>query len=77
MLIPPESLAAGTLRAIAEEFVSREGGLSADIPRETEQVLRMLANGTAVLCFEQDDQGAGTCNILMREEWERRVIPPS
>lgn len=80
MLIPPDALAPDTLRALCEEFVSRDGTQTGDLCEAAEQVMRMLHQGKAVLCFgevtESEDgshEGEGpSCQILMREEWEKR-----
>lgn len=72
MLIPPEAVAPETLRAIAEEFVSRDGTQTGDLRHEADKILRLLACGQAVLCFEADGEEGGTCAILMRAEWEKR-----
>lgn len=80
MLIPPSALAPDTLRAVCEEFVSRDGTQAGDLREAAEKVMRMLRDGHAVLCFEEaaeseDGGGEGEgprCQILMREEWEKR-----
>lgn len=80
MLIPPDALAPDTLRALCEEFVSRDGTQTGDLREAAEKVMRMLRDGRAVLCFEEateSEDGGGdgegpSCQVLMREEWEKR-----
>ena len=61
MLIPHRSLTAATLRAVVEEFVTRDGTDHSYVQRRVEVVLRQLDSGQVALHF--DDETA-TCNIL-------------
>ncbi len=76
MLIPYEALTPDTLRALCEEFVSRDGTQTGDLHEAAQKVIRLLESGRAVLSFdevEEDENGeAPSCQILMREEWEKK-----
>ena len=61
MQIPHPTLAPATLRAIVQEFVTRDGTDHSSVERRIESVLRQLAAGHVELHF--DDQ-AETCNIV-------------
>ena len=61
MRIPYEKLAAGTLRAVVQEFVTRDGTDHSSVDRRVERVLRQLEVGHVELHF--DDQ-TETCNIV-------------
>lgn len=65
LIIPPEQLAADTLHALIEEFVTRDGTDYGDIECSTvnkvEQVLGQLRRGEVCLCF---DEATESCNIL-------------
>ena len=76
MLIPPKALSPDTLRALCEEFVSRDGTQTGDLREAAEKVMRLLREGKAVLSFEETGEGEDgegpSCQVLMREEWEKR-----
>jgi uncharacterized protein len=61
MLIPHLLLTPAAVRAIVEEFVTRDGTDHSAVEQRVEQVLRQLGVGRLELHFEQD---TGTCNIL-------------
>jgi hypothetical protein len=61
MLIPHLLLTPGAVRAIVEEFVTRDGTDHSAVEQRIEQVLRQLGVGRVELHFEQD---TATCNIL-------------
>ena len=61
MLVPHQLLTAGALRAIVEEFVTRDGTDHSAVEQRIERVLRQLEGGNAELHFEQE---TGTCHIL-------------
>jgi len=61
MRIPHTELSPTTLRAIIQEFVTRDGTDHSAIDRRIESVLRQLADGRAELHF--DDQ-TESCNIV-------------
>lgn len=67
MHIPHDQLAPETLRALIEEFVTREGTEygEQDVSLDTKvrQVIRQLERGEALISYDQD---TGTCNILPR-----------
>jgi uncharacterized protein len=61
MLIPHLQLSPATLRAVVEEFVTRNGtDHSPEAPR-VESVLQQLAAGVVELHFDEESR---TCNIL-------------
>ena len=58
--IAPDLLAAVTLRAVIEEFVTRDGTELSCVETKITQVLDLLRRGEAELWFDPD---TGTCNI--------------
>ena len=67
MHIPHRKLSAATLRAVVEEFVTRDGTDYSSVERRIEIVLRQLDAGRVTLHF--DDQ-TKTCNIVTVERRE-------
>jgi uncharacterized protein len=65
MRIPSTLLSSAALRAVVEEFVTRDGTDHSLVERRIETVLRQLAAGRVELHF---DDKTGTCNILPAEE---------
>ena len=61
MRIPHSKLSLATLRAVVEEFVTRDGTDYSSIDRRVEVVLGQLESGRVELHF--DDQ-TETCNIV-------------
>ncbi len=61
MQIPHQLLTSGALRAIVEEFFTRDGTDHSAVGQRIELVLRQLEVGTAELHFEP---ATATCNIL-------------
>jgi hypothetical protein len=61
MLIPHRQLSPDALRAVVEEFVTRDGTDHSSIPQRIELVLRQLEVGSVELHFEQ---ATASCNIL-------------
>ncbi len=61
MRIPHTELAPATLRAIVQEFVTRDGTDHSPVEPRVERVLRQLRAGRVELHF--DDQ-TETCNIV-------------
>ena len=61
MQIPHSKLSPATLRAVVQEFVTRDGTDHSPIERRIESVLRQLETGRVELHF--DDQ-TETCNIV-------------
>ena len=72
MLIPHLRLSAEALRAVVEEFVTRDGTDNSSVEPRIELVLRQLDVGSVELHFEQETE---TCNIL--PAIERRSPPAS
>jgi len=64
MHIPPTLLSPAALRAVVEEFVSRDGTDHSSVERRIETVMRQLAAGIVELHF---DDKTKTCNILPAE----------
>ncbi|WP_286239921.1 YheU family protein [Neptuniibacter halophilus] len=68
MQIPPEALQPETLRALIEEFVSRDGTdygeQEMSLEEKVSQVSRQLSSGQAVILFSES---TGLCNIVPKE----------
>ncbi len=64
MLIPHSLLSPRTLRAIVEEFVTRDGTDQSPVELRIEKVLRQLDAGLVELHFDDATQ---TCNIVPAE----------
>jgi hypothetical protein len=62
MRIPPTQLSAAALRAVVEEFVTRDGTDHTSVERRIRKVLRYLDAGCAELHF---DDTTKTCNIVV------------
>ena len=65
MRIPHTRLSPATLRAVVEEFVTRDGTDHSSVERRTETVLRQLDAGCVELHFDVETE---TCNILPVDE---------
>ena len=63
MRIPHLQLSPAALRAVIEEFVSRDGTDHSSIEQRIDLVRRQLDVGSVELHFEQETK---TCNILPR-----------
>ena len=61
MLIPHTTLAPATLRAVIQEFVTRDGTDHSPVELRVESVLRQLEAGHVELHFDQQTE---TCNIV-------------
>lgn len=61
MHVPHRLLSPGALRAIVEEFVTRDGTDHSAVAQRIELVLRQLDEGRVAVHFEQE---TATCNIL-------------
>jgi hypothetical protein len=64
MLIPFSQLAPDTLRAVVEEFVTRDGTELTDTDVKVQQVLRQLEAGRAELHY---DEQAQTTSIVFKD----------
>ena len=62
MRIPHTQLSSVALRAVVEEFVTRDGTDHSSVERRIERVLRHLDSGRVELHF---DHTSKTCNILL------------
>ena len=65
MRIPHTKLSSAVLRAIVEEFVTRDGTDHSSVERRIDMVLLQLHAGRAELHFDGETQ---TCNILPLKE---------
>ena len=63
--IPPTLLSPAALRAVVEEFVTRDGTDHSSVERRIETVMRQLDAGRVELHFDGTTE---TCNILPVEE---------
>ena len=61
MHIPHRQLSPAALRAVIEEFVTRDGTDNSFVEQRIKLVLRQLDVGSVELHFEQETE---TCNIL-------------
>jgi len=61
MHIPHAQLSAAALRAIVEEFVTRDGTDHSSVPHRIEAVLRQLKSGRVAVHFDDETK---SCNIL-------------
>ncbi len=61
MRIPPELLQPKTLRAVVQEFVTRDGTDDSSVKRRIETVMCQLDAGIVELHFDDETK---TCNIL-------------
>jgi uncharacterized protein YheU (UPF0270 family) len=65
MLIHPTLLSPTALRAVVEEFVTRDGTDHSSVERRIESVMRQLDAGLVELHFDGKTE---TCHILLVEE---------
>jgi uncharacterized protein len=65
MRIPNKQLSPTALRAVVEEFVTRDGTDHTSVEQRIELVLRQLDVGSVELHFEQETE---TCSILPMNE---------
>ena len=61
MRIPHTQLSPATLRAVVQEFVTRDGTDHSHVERRVENVMRQLEAGRVELHF---DEQTATCNIV-------------
>jgi uncharacterized protein YheU (UPF0270 family) len=61
MRIPHQELSSSALRAVVEEFVTRDGTDYSPVENRIEAVLRQLNDGRIELHFDPD---TASCNIL-------------
>ena len=71
MRIPHSLLSSAALRAVVEEFVTRDGTDHTSVEQRIQEVLRHLEVGRVALHF---DDTTKTCNILVAENGEN---PPA
>ena len=65
MRIPPTLLSPAALRAVVEEFVTRDGTDHSAVERRIETLMRQLDAGIVELHFDDETK---TCNIVPAEE---------
>ena len=65
MRIPHKQLSSSALRAVVEEFVTRDGTDYSSVEQRIENVLRQLHAGRVELHFDGETR---TCNILSADE---------
>ena len=65
MRIPHRQLSPAALRAVIEEFVTRDGTDHSFVEQRIERVLHQLDVGSLELHFEQETE---TCNILTKNQ---------
>jgi uncharacterized protein YheU (UPF0270 family) len=65
MQIPHTKLSPATLRAVVQEFVTRDGTDYSSVERRIENVLRQLESGQVELHFDDQSQ---TCNLVNADE---------
>jgi hypothetical protein len=74
VLVPWQELAADTLAALIEEFVTRDGAehgqREVPLERKVEQVRELLRSGKAVISFDEQEE---TVTIVLKEQW--RDVP--
>jgi hypothetical protein len=67
-VIPHDQLQPETLRALVEEFVTRDGAIHghADVPIESQisTLLRQIQAGAAVIVY---DQASESCSVIRKE----------
>lgn len=61
MQIPYDQLNPQTLRALVEEFVTRDGTDLSDASRSVERVIQALRSGHAIIEFDEEE---GTTTIM-------------
>ena len=71
MRIPTTLLSPAALRAVVEEFVTRDGTDHSAVEQRIAHVLRQLENGRAELHFDNTTE---TCNIVPVETQPQRRI---
>lgn len=75
MVIPFQELLPETLRALLEDFVSRDGAIhghaEATMDQKVGAVMQQLRAGSAVIVFDADDE---TCSVVEKRSLSR---PPT
>ena len=71
MRIPHTQLSSAALRAVVEEFVTRDGTDHTSVERRIQKVLRHLDAGRVELHFDDTTE---TCNILVAENGENPPV---
>ena len=79
MFVPHRRLSVTALRAIVEEFVTRDGTDHSLVERRVETVLQQLESGVVAVDF---DQNSNTCNIILNihresDKWQKASLSDS
>ncbi|HTL27970.1 MAG TPA: YheU family protein [Tepidisphaeraceae bacterium] len=68
MIVPHDQLQPDTLRALIEEFITRNGAVQGheDVPmdRMIQQVMAQLKSGKVIILFDEEDE---SCTIVPRD----------
>jgi uncharacterized protein len=76
MIVPHETLQPETLRALIEEFVTRDGAVHGhsenSLQDRVASVMRQLKSGTIVILFDEQSE---TCTVASREDASRENVP--
>ncbi len=71
--VPYNQLKPDTLRALVEEFITREGtdygGVEVDLETKVMQVMGKLKKGEAAIVYDEKSE---TCNVVPRDELKER-----
>lgn len=78
MVVPYDQLRPETLRALIEEFVTRDGSVQghgeASLKQRVEEVRRQLESGEAVIVFEEESE---SCTIVLKGGKDVGLVPGS
>ncbi len=76
MVIPHQELQPETLRALIEDFVSRDGAIQghseASLEQKVSTVMTQLRNGSAVVVYDAEDE---TCSIIEKRSLSTHPRP--
>lgn len=73
MLVPHTRLSPATLRAVIEEFVTRDGTDHSSVEKRVDAVLQQLKTERAELHFDEQSE---SCNIVTIEAGEKPAADP-
>lgn len=65
MHIPHSKLSPAVLRAVVQEFVTRDGTDNSGVEQRIEHVMKQLERGVAQLHYDEESQ---SCNIVLGEK---------
>ena len=76
LIVPPDMLSPDTLRALIEEFVTRDGAVHghSDVPLEQQiaTVQRLLLTGQVLIVFDEESE---SCSIMNKEDTTKADAP--